>query len=270
MPRQDRKTLKSIFRKGEMPTETAFADLIDSMLNIIDEGMNKTPAAGLQLSQLVDGRLASFYRNTRREPPNWFMRLDGDDSRLSFGHENEAGETEDVLTMAPLGEAGVDTCAMGVGVNKTHPAYALDVGGTVASHGRVGQKGKRGVRADGKWHPVTDVLSGCNAFEVMAGVGGHDDDGKYALMHAIALSTFNSHNHITYHQAHFKARCNRLELRWRRAAGGRPFDYQLEMRTGCVYGDDVWVSYYLTQLWFDPLMRESIEPRRDRGEEGEL
>lgn len=260
MPRQDRKTLKGIFKRGEMPSEASFADLIDSTLNIIDEGLNKNPAAGLQLSQLLDGRLISFYRNTRCEAPNWFMRLDGDDSRLSFSHD-AGNETRDVLTLAPIDDTGSAAVELGVGINNNRPAHALDVTGVVASHGRIGRKGAQRVAADGQWHPITDVLSGCNAFEVMAGVGGQDSDGKYALMHAIALSTFNSKNHITYHQAYFKARCNRVELRWRKA-GERPFDYRLELRTGCKYGDDVSVAYYLTQLWFDPLMRESIEQER--------
>ena len=37
MPKQDRKTLKSNFANGRMPSEDNFGDLIDSMLNVIDE-----------------------------------------------------------------------------------------------------------------------------------------------------------------------------------------------------------------------------------------
>lgn len=37
MPKQDRKTLKNYFKRGKMPNEGQFNDLIDSMLNLIDD-----------------------------------------------------------------------------------------------------------------------------------------------------------------------------------------------------------------------------------------
>ncbi|MBB4623615.1 MULTISPECIES: hypothetical protein [Parabacteroides] len=37
MPKQDRKTLKEYFRRGKMPDEGQFNDLIDSMLNLVDD-----------------------------------------------------------------------------------------------------------------------------------------------------------------------------------------------------------------------------------------
>ena len=38
----DRSTLKKFFESGRMPSERQFADLIDSMLNMVDEGFDKT------------------------------------------------------------------------------------------------------------------------------------------------------------------------------------------------------------------------------------
>ena len=38
MDRKDRHTLKSYFQKGDVPTEEQFAELIDSVPNIVDDG----------------------------------------------------------------------------------------------------------------------------------------------------------------------------------------------------------------------------------------
>lgn len=146
---------------------------------------------------------------------------------------------------------------MGVGINTDNPRFELDVAGTIASHGRVGRRGELAVPADGNWHDITEALTGCQAFEVVAGVGGKDADGKYALMHAFALNAYNGKNHITYHQAHFGARCNRLELRWEPGADAESFEYTLQLRVESSYGDKIWVNYHITRLWQDPAMYES-------------
>ena len=42
MAQQSRTTLKSYFETGDIPTESQFADLIDSMINIPDDGLGNT------------------------------------------------------------------------------------------------------------------------------------------------------------------------------------------------------------------------------------
>ena len=41
MSQRDRKTLKSYFEKGDVPTEEQFADLIDSVPNFTEDGMRR-------------------------------------------------------------------------------------------------------------------------------------------------------------------------------------------------------------------------------------
>lgn len=43
MARQSREKLKSFFKRGYMPTEDHFNDLIDSMVNWVDDGLNPGP-----------------------------------------------------------------------------------------------------------------------------------------------------------------------------------------------------------------------------------
>ncbi|WP_292916570.1 hypothetical protein [Nitrosomonas sp.] len=239
-----------------MPSEVAFADLIDSTLNLIDDGFDRTVEDGLKVSQLGDGKLMSFYQNMATLSAMWSVGIDKATTNLSFGNQSNPH----VLTLSSIGPVDPDSAGaakMGVGINTAIPRFELDVAGTIASYGRVGQRGELAVPADGNWHDVTEMLTGCQAFEVVAGVGGKDADGKFALMHAFALNTYNTKGHITYHQSHYGAKCNRLELRWQNGENVENFEYKLQLRVEASYGDNIWVNYYMTRLWHDPLMYES-------------
>lgn len=249
MAKKDRNTLKKYFEAGRLPSSTQFADLIDSMLNVIEEGFDKTPQEGFKVSQLDHtGKLVSFYETIDVKKPVWSLRLDMTSGNLIFGHQ----ANPNVLTLGTAAgetavEAGVDD-KVRVAINKQEAECELDVGGTIASRGRIGSPG-RDVPADGKWHDITKELDGCQAFEIMAGVG-KKRSGKYALLHATALKTFNARGKITCGQAHYGSRCNRIKLRWKKKARR----YTLQLKTRCCYGEGIFVRYYLTRLWFDPFM----------------
>lgn len=59
MPRTNRNTLKEYFKRGSMPNQKHFYELIDSMVNISDDGIDKNPDDGL--------RLAPKSRKTKRD-----------------------------------------------------------------------------------------------------------------------------------------------------------------------------------------------------------
>lgn len=249
MARRNRDTLKRKFTDGEMPSSAAFSDLIDSMLNIVDEGFDKTAADGLKVSQLNQGKLLSFYQNIDVKSPIWSIQLDGPEGGLAFGNAANAK----VLTLREVksdddGEVRID-------------GFELDMAGRIVADGRRGRAGRLSVPADGKWHSITDTLTGCNAFEITAGVG-KPGSGKYALMHAYAIMAFNGKSQIDDRQAYFGSKCNRLQLQWMPDPDGARHAYVLQMRVGCSYDagrtakERTWVSYYLTNLWFDPLMTE--------------
>jgi hypothetical protein len=245
MAKKNRNSLKNAFREGAQPSAESFGDLIDSVLNVVDEGFEKTDGDGFKITQLGGkGKLISFYENLSVHQPAWSMRLGRENRQLIVGDENG----EPALTL--LAGRGEKPAAR-IGINNDKPAYELDVNGVVAARGRIGSD-RGGVKADGLWHDITSALDGCHAFEVMAGVGDKES-GRYALLNAVAINAFNRNGKINSQQSHFGSRCDKIELRWR----GETHAYTLQIRTRCAYGDHVAIQYFLTDLWFDPFMQAS-------------
>ncbi len=264
--KQGRNTLRKYFAAGRLPSEDHFQDLIDSNLNMEDEGFSKSEQHGFKVAPLGTGdSLISFFRNINFAPL-WrlaFRSRDGaqaGEENLVFGRPHGAEEEDAaVLSFAPQGR---------VGINLAEPAHALDVAGEVRSSGRLGVETvpAGGVLANGKWQPILTGLQGCQAFEVVAGAG---NPGKgYALMHAIAVNAFNPtawpafnlfgrKNRIRCTHAYYMSRDQRLGLRWafpkERQGAGKRREYQLEIRSQCDYGGNTPIRFHLTRLWFDDM-----------------
>lgn len=261
MSKKNRDTLKNFFQKGALPSEEHFRDLIDSSLNMIDEGFSRSPTNGVEITPHGDhDTLISFFQGRDPVRPTWSVSHDRDKDKLLFNPRKDDDTTPSPsLTLDPEGR---------VGVNNKDPEWDLDVRGVVRSEGRIGGNpaGETWVPADGKWHNITDPLTGCHAFEVMAGVG-KKKTGRYALMHAFALNTFNPKGfffnflnlkkRIHYHQAYYISLSAKLKLRWHE----KDKKYFLQLRSNTDYGDGIRIRFYITKLWFDDDMGESWRER---------
>jgi len=280
MTRRSRSTLKNFFRHGALPSANQFADFIDSTVNQVEDGFDKTAKEGIKISSRGEcDSLISFFRESAfredyADQPVWTISYDGKEDKLLFKKVGQAEDAPPVLSLSPKGK---------VGINRKDPEYALDVSGTVSSAGRIGipTKNKR-VPADGKWHDITEPITGCNAFEVMAGVG-KKNSGKYALIHAIAMNAYNPgilsnlfkrKNRIKSQHAYYSDRGDRLDLRWE-TVSNNDRAYKLRLRSRCSYYDDkgqekdeVYVSYYITRLWFDPVMERCLASARSNERSG--
>jgi hypothetical protein len=273
MPRQTRATLKNYFEEGSLPTQDHFADLIDSTLNMVDEGFSRTDRDGLRLRTPVqEHTLLSFYRGQGGDTPLWSAGFGEGGSQFVL----RAGDA----TAPPL--LVLDPAA-GLGVGTQAPRCTVDVAGTVGARGRLGAAPavETAIVADGRWHDIAVDLHGCQAFEVMAGAGHPDDAGRFALLRAIAMNTHNPawwddllgrKKGIRAQHAYYSRRCDRLQLRW---AGehGKGARYRLEIRSLCDYlghrrsrdkplppEQEVRIHVYLTQLWFQPEMQPGLTP----------
>lgn len=259
--KQNRKTLKNYFGKGKLPTESHFGDLIDSNLNMRDEGFDKSPENGFEINTLGEHEgLITFFGSDNPQQPLWSLCREVNHDELVFrnrrvdregGLDEESGEaTAKADSTLCLGAGGR------VGVNKEQPAAELDVNGVVAAVGRRGTYQAGLVPADGKWQAITGELRGCHAFEVMAGVG-KKKTGKYALLHATALNThhprgwlfnfLNLKRRIKCRQAYYRSIRDKLRLRWKELNNG----YCLQIKTSSDYRDNIRIQYSLTRLWFD-------------------
>ncbi|MBT8340074.1 MAG: hypothetical protein HKP58_04360 [Desulfatitalea sp.] len=258
MGKANRSTLKNYFKKGHMPSGQQFADLIDSMLNMVDEGFDKSPADGLKVSQLGENTaLMSFYHHTDLNRPIWTLTCNRDNGRLII--KNGSGQPSMVLSADGH-----------VGIGQSMPQYPLDVAGVIAAQGRTG--GIKGLApADGQWHPIVENLTGCQALEIMAGVG-KPKTGRYALVRATALNTFhpkgifmnflNLKRRIHCQHAYYRSRCDRILLRWQGSGG----TYALALKTKGAYPDGIQVQYNVTRLWFDKTMAGSFTLQEDAAE----
>jgi len=279
---ENRKTLKELFRDGALPTETDFAALIDSMLNMSDEGFRKTPENGEEIYAPVGHHaLLSFYRDQFPDQALWRVVLSPAGDRLQFISDNDsqpllsleapgAAKRSDAPDDMAASQADPESRRGGIGIGCAEPRDMLDVAGNVASSGRRGRHATAArIPADGKWHDVITGLKGCQGFEVMAGAGGTKGDGHFGMLHAIALSAFNPsfgllawwrrRRGIRQTQAWWGRRCDRLELQWH-GDSGRGKTYALQIRTGCDFGATQVIQVQLTRLWFDPEMADSYQP----------
>lgn len=253
MAQKNRDTLKNIFQNGNLPDEGQFADLIDSMVNKIEDGISSTSQWGLRITPRGDqGKLISFFAKGDGNKPEWSIQLDNANKILSIKNR------EGVSVFSATGKSNI-------GIGTEDPESRLDVRGVVSMAGRRGTYRTDGpekagpiiVRADKKWHKVLTHLDGCRAFEVIAGTGVRKT-GRYALVHAIALNCFNGRkSKIKSIHATHRWFWQRIALRWT----GNIHDYDLEVKTWINYGPDAVIKCHVTELWHDPFPDEADSER---------
>ncbi len=234
MPKRNRESLKASFRQGHRPTELDFENLIDSALNLLDDGLRKEAEAGLMLApEPGKNAVMSICREAGDEQALWEFTLDAETDSLSVG-----------LCGRPLAVMGVDgTVTLG------------DAEGKVAFNGTVHAVSRRGafaqgeVPADGHWQDITDELEGCWALEVVAGCG-RKNTGKHSLTVATALHCFGARPRIRKISSHYGIRGHRIRLRWVK----KGYACVLQARTAFNYGEDFRIRYHIARLWDEPLM----------------
>lgn len=281
MTKQDRPTLKSFFRNGALPTAEHYRDLIDSTVNQVEDGFSKTVPDGLRIHSVGSSlRLLSLYQGAGTPDPSWVFEHGDHQGALHLRPQSvrlgrpDAPDGDAAADVAPgEGQAppsGLSLTPDGrIGIGHEAPDWRLDVHGVARMAGRIGLPTARiaSVPADGRWHDITRPMTGCQAFEVMAGAGGERLEGRYSLLHAIAMNAFHPRNPILNwmfrrrairaQTAVYGSYADRLRLRW--LATGERHHFKLQLRTNAGFGNGRVIRYYLTRLWFDTYMQGSAE-----------
>jgi len=281
----DRKKLKEFFKKGNLPGESAFIKLIDSTFNIADDKLDINQD-GLMIYPSENGKdkLLSFFEDRDDTDATWVMFISKkENGGISINQINQS-KNDDNSTEEQLQPPAffIEKNSGKVGLGKDSPDQLLDVNGLIASKGRVGTFCEGQVEADGDWHNVFDTklgLYGCNAYEIMAYAEGASGEGKFSLMHAIAISTLgNSRPKISKTRAHHGKWWNKIDIRWEsrpsRIAEESPKNkkkvfiltrwwrsfqgwleqkdtdkYNLQIRTKSNYGDGFKLYFKVSVLW---------------------
>ncbi|MGC1302609.1 MAG: hypothetical protein WA840_09565 [Caulobacteraceae bacterium] len=252
-----------------------------------DEAFDKTIDDGLLIKTLGDSDALMSFQRQSSTAVEWSLQF-GD------GPADSANRTADSLTIKRGGQKdgaplltlqappdGSDAAlnlrgrfSIAGDAGNAADAVRMDVSGAVRANGRIGREWT--AAADGQFHPISDSLKGCVAFEIVAGVGS-PEEGRFALVYAIAMNTFNPmrwdnlfglKKRIRQQHAYYGRHNDRLELRWIPNRDkptveqyGQNAQYHLNIRTRSNYNNkNSKIVAHVTQLWFDPVMSWAKKP----------
>ena len=251
-----RTTLKNLFKRGAVPSEVNFSDLIDSTVNKVDDGFAQSQEHGFMLApQGQNRKMMSFFESIRDPQSSFSISMSPDRGTKGISLDNSTGDS--ILFMRDNGN---------VGIGSTTPRFKLEVAGMAGMDGRVGTFASGEVKANREWQTIIDGLEGINAFEVIAQASGPDGIGRYGLTHAIALCNFGSgiikQTKSTYssifHIFH------RISFRWQGDKNG----YKLQVRTSQNYGsknkkkgNHCMIRFYASKLWDTSMFGENTSVR---------
>ena len=224
---KDRNTLKEYFQTGNIPSAEQFAQLIDSVPNILDDRCEKKEKEISQLFPKEKGEaFASIYAaepTSQSDKPYWYLHLNEHEELEVRNKANEA-----VITIEQ---------------NKK-----VTMHGSSKSEG--GETEYMKIPADGKWHdlPVeaaaTHIHSGCRVYQLFA---SYNDTQKYsyAMCEAVVSHKNQKGCKIASSQKHWWGWSGQIKLRW------YLYDDQLflQMRSkGNKKGVES-IYYQITELW---------------------
>ena len=236
---RNRDTLKKKFSEGQRPTEEDFSNLIDSTVNILDDGFSKNSSMGIKLAPLSEkeGTVMTFLQDGNNELIRWEIAvIDHKDLRISMVN----GEKHQPLLLLK------DNGDIELGSETTH----VELTGNVRMKSRSGELAKA-VDANGKWQDITGFMEGVCAFEVVVACGKRHT-GKHAVLVATATHCFGSRPKIRKVSSHYGSFMNRVKLRWVK----NDTACKLQVRTVSNFGSGVKIHCHLARLWDDPLMEK--------------
>lgn len=236
MPVKTKKELKNAFKKGSIPTQEDFENLIDSFIHIEESSWPGSEDGAKFLPCGTSKKFASFFYNIVNKSAVWIIEPYPKNNDI-FGLNLVDINGKSKLLVSNNGDIGIGTLS---------PQTKLDVDGNIQSCGRRGTYKNGKVLADGEWHKIIEHLSDCHIFEIVAKVN-KPGYGMHSVIHSIATNAFNgSRKDINTTCSYYGSFRNKIKLRWT----GDTFDYNLEIKTAKNYEGEYYIEYYITNLLF--------------------
>lgn len=196
MDRKDRHTLKSYFQKGDVLTEEQFAELIDSVPNIVDDGEAVRTEDGWALYPRKGGKMGVSLHEAAGEPAAWKLTLTSD---KGLAIKNEAGEA--------LLELKQDKNIV------LHASVQQEGGG---DEPEPDPQDYLVIEADKKWatlKEITDIKESSRVYTVMA-LYRDREFGICKLTRAIAICLNNVEQWVESPRKHWWGWSGYIRLRW--------------------------------------------------------
>ena len=196
MDRKDRHTQKSYFQKGDVPTEEQFAELIDSVPNIVDDGEAVRTEDGWALYPRKGGKMGVSLHEAAGEPAAWKLTLTSD---KGLAIKNEAGEA--------LLELKQDKNIV------LHASVQQEGGG---DEPEPDPQDYLVIEADKKWatlKEITDIKESSRVYTVMA-LYRDREFGICKLTRAIAICLNNVEQWVESPRKHWWGWSGYIRLRW--------------------------------------------------------
>nr|DAM97687.1 MAG TPA: hypothetical protein [Caudoviricetes sp.] len=196
MDRKDRHTLKSYFQKGDVPTEEQFAELIDSVPNIVDDGEAVRTEDGWALYPRKGGKMGVSLHEAAGDPAAWKLTLTSD---KGLAIKNEAGEA--------LLELKQDKNIV------LHASVQQEGGG---DEPEPDPQDYLVIEADKKWatlKEITDIKESSRVYTVMA-LYRDREFGICKLTRAIAICLNNVEQWVESPRKHWWGWSGYIRLRW--------------------------------------------------------
>lgn len=209
----DRATLISFFKKGNLPKQEHFEQLINSNFNKADDRLDISEDEGLMIYPANEGELISLFEEKDDENAKFVLSISkkGVFIKELENTDNQQDSSKNTHTKPAF---FIAEGSGNIGIGTETPVQKLDVDGLVAFHGRMGSFKEGQLPADGQWHNVFDKnLNGVWGFEVMSYSRAKEGQGKYALLHATAVNTFGQ-GEISKTQAVYGMSSYKIDIRW--------------------------------------------------------
>lgn len=186
MDQTDRTTLKGYFKKGCIPTEEQFAELIDSVPNIVEDGQVRRTESGWSFYPEPGKPLQVALFDAEGKPAAWTLSLDG---KKALQLHNEKGET--VVSLAQIRPEKPDNPSEPKGTYRVFPA-------------------------DKKWHdvvvihPTGTMLGAYQIFACLPVFG----DRKLKETNVVAYHYGTTSSSLSSSRKHWWGWCGPVRFRW--------------------------------------------------------